>query len=201
MMLPQDAPSDVPVEQWKLIRHGSGSDWHYIHRDGKQVFSACIGAREQETLEALVAAANRRFPSKRAILEAWFGEGDLTIYERGEQIRRVVNASLDRVSALFTAPGAGVEKEPERWYPWNDAERDWPEDKPHENGNYQDRCRSCGHWFTGHKRRVVCRKCVISSPPPENWCNDCQRYVYPKHNHDAGAVADDLNAALKPEER
>jgi hypothetical protein len=40
------------------------------------------------------------------------------------------------------------------------GERDWPEDFAHENGNYECICCECGQHFIGHKRRVVCRKCV-----------------------------------------
>lgn len=39
------------------------------------------------------------------------------------------------------------------------SKRDWPEDFSHENGNYTNRCRHCGHDFIGHKRRVVCKAC------------------------------------------
>lgn len=37
--------------------------------------------------------------------------------------------------------------------------RDWSEDFPYENGNYQNRCVECKEIFIGHKRRVVCKKC------------------------------------------
>ena len=37
--------------------------------------------------------------------------------------------------------------------------RDWVEDFPHENGNYENKCCHCGHSFIGHKRRVVCKVC------------------------------------------
>jgi hypothetical protein len=36
---------------------------------------------------------------------------------------------------------------------------DWPEDAPHENGQYFNRCLSCDADFIGHKRRHICRKC------------------------------------------
>ena len=36
---------------------------------------------------------------------------------------------------------------------------DWPEDFPHENGNYMCRCIQCGKNFMGHKRRCVCKTC------------------------------------------
>jgi hypothetical protein len=39
------------------------------------------------------------------------------------------------------------------------AERDWPEDSSHENGNYLCHCSACQHDFTGHKRRTLCRVC------------------------------------------
>lgn len=40
-----------------------------------------------------------------------------------------------------------------------DPERNWPEDAPHENGNYYCTCCHCGESFVGHKRRVVCKVC------------------------------------------
>lgn len=43
--------------------------------------------------------------------------------------------------------------------PQSPASGDWPEDFPHENGNYQRECIFCGAMFTGHKRRVVCKLC------------------------------------------
>lgn len=41
----------------------------------------------------------------------------------------------------------------------NDDEHDYPEDFSHENGNYSNTCYKCNVMFTGHKRRVVCKKC------------------------------------------
>lgn len=38
--------------------------------------------------------------------------------------------------------------------------RDWIEDAPHENGNYQCLCSTCGNTFIGHKRRVTCKACA-----------------------------------------
>ncbi len=38
-------------------------------------------------------------------------------------------------------------------------DRDWPEDFPHENGNYLRECLQCDLSFIGHKRRYVCRSC------------------------------------------
>ena len=40
-----------------------------------------------------------------------------------------------------------------------DASNDWPEDSPHENGNYCNKCLACDADFIGHKRRHICRKC------------------------------------------
>jgi len=45
--------------------------------------------------------------------------------------------------------------------------RDWPEDFPHENGNYMCRCFDCKEEFIGHKRRVTCWSCA--HPPPNRW--------------------------------
>lgn len=39
------------------------------------------------------------------------------------------------------------------------SDRDWTKDFAHENGNYMCRCVTCKERFTGHKRRVVCKKC------------------------------------------
>lgn len=40
------------------------------------------------------------------------------------------------------------------------SERDWPEDYPHENGNYRNVCVRCNEVFHGHKRRYACKSCV-----------------------------------------
>lgn len=39
----------------------------------------------------------------------------------------------------------------------------YPEDYPHENGNYINICRKCGNEFFGHKRRVWCKLCLNDS--------------------------------------
>ena len=39
------------------------------------------------------------------------------------------------------------------------SDSDWPEDYDDDNGRYSNRCSLCGVTFTGHKRRVICRKC------------------------------------------
>ena len=41
-----------------------------------------------------------------------------------------------------------------------DAQRCWPEDYGHENGNYENFCVYCNQRFLGHKRRVVCKLCA-----------------------------------------
>lgn len=45
------------------------------------------------------------------------------------------------------------------------ADRDWPEDSSHENGNYFCTCFQCGKIFIGHKRRVICKLCASVSQP------------------------------------
>lgn len=45
--------------------------------------------------------------------------------------------------------------------------RDWTEDFEHENGNYMCKCYVCGEFFTGHKRRVVCKVCATSKKDKE----------------------------------
>ncbi len=42
-----------------------------------------------------------------------------------------------------------------------DERRCFAEDIPHENGNYECRCASCGEKFLGHKRRITCKTCVV----------------------------------------
>lgn len=39
-------------------------------------------------------------------------------------------------------------------------DRDWEEDFELENGVYESQCCRCQNMFTGHKRRVICRRCV-----------------------------------------
>lgn len=39
--------------------------------------------------------------------------------------------------------------------------RDWTEDFPHENGQYECMCGECGQKFHGHKRRAICRLCAL----------------------------------------
>lgn len=43
--------------------------------------------------------------------------------------------------------------------------RDWIDDAKHENGNYFNKCGSCGHGFIGHKRRTTCYACFIDAQP------------------------------------
>lgn len=46
-------------------------------------------------------------------------------------------------------------------------DRDWTEDFHLENGNYFCTCMYCGCQFSGHKRRVVCKKCAANHRAPE----------------------------------
>ena len=46
-----------------------------------------------------------------------------------------------------------------------ELERNWPEDYPHENGCYQNKCSICGSIFLGMKRRPVCKVCYNASTP------------------------------------
>lgn len=39
----------------------------------------------------------------------------------------------------------------------------WVEDFSHENGNYENGCIRCKNHFLGHKRRVICKNCYLSS--------------------------------------
>ncbi len=51
------------------------------------------------------------------------------------------------------------------WY--EPTQRDWTEDFPHENGNYNCKCLMCGEMFIGHKRRFTCRVCAEPEGDPE----------------------------------
>lgn len=64
----------------------------------------------------------------------------------------------------------------------------WPEDFPHENGNYLHECAQCNSPFTGHKRRSLCKSCsfdnlkqaVVRSGMEPGPCVGCKEIVvYP----------------------
>lgn len=61
---------------------------------------------------------------------------------------------LDRYNPAESAPAPSFDKQ------MLAGPRDWPEDFPSENCNYQNICCECGQVFIGHKRRVVCKVCV-----------------------------------------
>ena len=44
-----------------------------------------------------------------------------------------------------------------------ELERNWPEDYPHENGCYQNKCSMCGNLFLGMKRRPICKLCFATA--------------------------------------
>lgn len=52
------------------------------------------------------------------------------------------------------------------------SSRDFPEDRPYENGNYINQCLFCDKTFVGHKRRVCCKLCEVvpDSKSGENKC-------------------------------
>ena len=59
---------------------------------------------------------------------------------------------------------------PEGWKLLKDtthAERSWPEDSSHENGNYSNTCVHCLRGFVGHKRRPSCKMCAATPSPAE----------------------------------
>lgn len=43
------------------------------------------------------------------------------------------------------------------------SDRSYPEDYDHENGNYANQCIDCDQLFMGHKRRVICKKCLTNN--------------------------------------
>ncbi len=61
--------------------------------------------------------------------------------------------------------------------------RDYPEDFPHENGNYLNKCCVCKNSFAGHKRRVVCKVCSEASEREWNALTKEQQFERAKENH------------------
>jgi len=51
-------------------------------------------------------------------------------------------------------------------FPFDDK-KSYPEDFSHENGQYQNRCFLCTHYFLGHKRRVMCKECFTKTESVE----------------------------------
>lgn len=49
--------------------------------------------------------------------------------------------------------------------PSTQADRNFPDDFMHENGNYHNTCTTCRRGFVGHKRRVTCRACANVGTP------------------------------------
>lgn len=55
------------------------------------------------------------------------------------------------------------------------SERDWPEDFPHDNGNYVCKCSICHRHFFGYKRRLVCKICSVPNDLDVCTCGDHRR--------------------------
>lgn len=51
---------------------------------------------------------------------------------------------------------------------FRDRYGDWFEDFEHENGQYLNKCVTCGNTFHGHKRRVTCKLCYYGREDPNN---------------------------------
>lgn len=67
------------------------------------------------------------------------------------------------VELVLAADAAEARPEPKP----DPALRDWPEDFPHENGNYTNTCSTCEQRFIGHKTRCVCKVCAYPPARPE----------------------------------
>lgn len=81
-------------------------------------------------------------------------------------------ALADLLRKEVEARGAAAEARavPKGWKLLKDtthAERSWPEDSGHENGNYSNTCVQCLREFIGHKRRQVCKVCAATPSPAE----------------------------------
>jgi hypothetical protein len=60
------------------------------------------------------------------------------------------------------------------------SERDFPEDAPYENGNYENICCNCGKHFLGNKHRVICKLCdhpVEETSPAEQFVEAFRKFV------------------------
>jgi hypothetical protein len=82
-------------------------------------------------------------------------------------------------AALFKAEDKGEVLVGEIQFPFNDK-KSWVEDFSHENGQYQNRCFLCTHYFIGHKRRVICKECFNKtklSPQPTNSLDELERWL------------------------
>jgi predicted ArsR family transcriptional regulator len=77
--------------------------------------------------------------------------------------RRVVERELRASTAAAPSPvPAGFKLLQDTTH----AQRSWPEDASHENGNYSCCCCHCLRMFTANKRRVVCKVCAAAPGAP-----------------------------------
>jgi hypothetical protein len=59
----------------------------------------------------------------------------------------------------------------------NNFAHDFPEDFHHENGMYQNRCKSCNVLFLGYKRRIICKLCEETTSPDDEMMSRTRQEV------------------------
>jgi hypothetical protein len=107
------------------------------------------------TIEALNALTDAAFASRDRPLD-WYALVN---------IFRTVAKAMQETDPIFDGP-AECRNRCDRCDPLPaPASGDWPEDFPHENGNYCCVCSVCENVFRGHKRRTICRACANNPTP------------------------------------
>lgn len=76
------------------------------------------------------------------------------LYEDAKAAIARAESAIETPAKVSPCAGHAVQQEA-------DASRDWPEDFPHENGQYMNTCHVCKNTFIGHKHRVVCKVCKV----------------------------------------
>lgn len=85
---------------------------------------------------------------------AWALLGELHGSEFDAFVDSRAESAIETPAKVSPCAGHAVQQEA-------DASRDWPEDFPHENGQYMNTCHVCKNTFIGHKHRVVCKVCKV----------------------------------------
>jgi hypothetical protein len=65
------------------------------------------------------------------------------------------------------------------------TEGDWPEDFAHDNGNYMCHCVTCLNYFTGYKRRIICKVCANKAKAEWDAMTPEQQLIQTRENEEA----------------
>lgn len=151
-------PPKPALPEPTLLWQDDGDGW-----DGGSKVYGYTAAQMQAAIDAAVAEA-------RAGLERECDDTDKLLRGLGldpERCRTEGGAlNVGKTLALL----AEARAVPEGWKLLKDtthAERSWPEDSSHENGNYSNTCVHCLRGFVGHKRRPSCKMCAATPSPAE----------------------------------